>query len=392
MTSSELQSDGSTQLSRGNQESTTEESGDEYSIRWFRDADRDAFVELYNDTFGGGSDDWFEWKYVDNPRVSHVPILVADADGELAGARPQVPFLMNVGDETVLACRFGDTMVHPDHRRKGVFTRLTEHALDHYSQVETRFCFNCPNDLSRPGFLKAGGEIVANLPSFYRVQNPAALTPTKTDSALPRLAGQLATPAVGAYLEVVDRLFETPQDVTVTSHDDIPVDILTELADRGRPVGVHAVRDSAFLEWRYQNPRWDYRAYTASLDSLAVAAIVVGTQTDADGVTTTNVVDVLPGVGDATRDDALRALLDVVVTDYAGSDLLAYNGHAIPRRVLREAGFYFDGATPLAQVTSPTPLVAYDLSTGTDTPWQVGRRNLRNEDSWRLQYAELDAR
>lgn len=377
---------------RPSQRPTPDDSGVGYTIRWFTDTDRDAFVELYNDTFGGGSDDWFEWKYVDNPRASHVPILVADADGELAGARPQVPFLMNVGDETVLACRFGDTMVHPDHRRQGVFTRLTEHALDHYSQMETRFCFNCPNDLSRPGFLKAGGEIVAQLPSFYRVQNPAAVATAMADSSGVRIASQLATPAVGAYLDALDRRFESREGVSVTRHDDIPVEILTELADRGTPVGVHAVRDSAFLEWRYQNPRWDYQAFTATVDSLVVAAIVVGTETDANGVTTTNVVDVLPAVEDGTRADALRALLDVVITDYAGSDILAYNGHAIPRRILRDAGFHFDGATPLAQVTSPTQLVAYDLTDGTETPWQVGGLDLRKEDSWRLQYAELDAR
>lgn len=363
----------------------------EYTIRWYTDADRDEFVELYNDTFGGGSDDWFEWKYVDNPRVTHVPIAVADADGELAGARPQVPFRMCVGDETVLACRFGDTMVHPDHRRNGIFTRLTEYALEHYTRMDTRFCFNCPNDLSRPGFLKAGGEVVAHLPSYYRVQNPAAVATAMADTTRTRLAGQIASPAVDAYLGALDRRLRTNEDISVTSHDDIPTDVLAGLADRGSPVGVHAVRDAAFFEWRYRNPRWDYRAYTATTEAVDVAA-VVGTQTDANGVTTTNVVDVLPAVGDATRNDALRALLAAIVGDYAESDLLAYNGHAIPRSVLRAAGFRFDGATPLAQVTSPTKLVAYDLSHDHDSPWQVGGRDIRNEDSWRLQYAELDAR
>ena len=364
----------------------------DYSVRWFADSDRDAFVELYNETFGGGSDDWFQWKYVDNPRVSHVPILVADEDGELAGARPQVPFRMRVGDDVVLACRFGDTMVHPDHRRRGVFTRLTEHALEHYTQMETRFCFNCPNDLSRPGFLKAGGEVVAHLPSYFRVQNPAALATAIADSSPVQLASRLATPAIGAYLDTLDRRLLDREDVAVTKHDDIPISALTRLADRGAPTGVHAVRDAAFLDWRYRNPRWNYTAYTATIDALDVAAVVVGTQTDSDGVTTTNVVDVLPAVSDQTRDDALRALLAAVVADHAESDLLAYNGHAIPRSLLRDAGFHFAGAPPLAQVTTPTKLVAYDLSRPHQSPWIVGGRDLRNAESWRLQYAELDTR
>lgn len=363
----------------------------EYTVRWFDESDRDAFVALYDDTFGGGSDDWFEWKFLDNPRVSHVPILVADADGELAGARPQVPFLMHVGDETVLALRFGDTMVHPDHRRRGVFTRLTERALDHYTRMPPRFVFNCPNDLSRPGFLKAGGETVAHLPSYYRIQNPAALADSFGDADWLDVASRLVQPATRAYLSAKDRRRVDRDDVTVTRHDDVPIDTLARLDERGRPVGVTAVRDPAFLEWRYRNPRWAYRAYTASVDGFPAAALVTGTQTE-DGVTTTNVVDVLPAVGDGTRTAGLRALLDAVVDDHADSDLLAYNGHAIPGRVLRSAGFHRDDVPPLSTVTSPTTLVAYDLSRGDETPWRVGGRDLRRGDSWSLQYAELDAR
>lgn len=370
------------------------ESDDDYAVRWYEPGDRDAFLALYDDAFGGGSDEWFEWKYVDNPRVAHVPILVAERerDGAFAGARPQVPFLMRAGGEDVLAMRFGDTMVHPDHRRRGVFTRLTERALDHYASMPTRFCYNCPNDLSRPGFLKAGGEVVAHLPSYYRVQNPRALAGATRDGLTGGVLGRVASPPTGAYLAARDRLASPDSRVSVTRHADVPVDEFVALADGQPPGGVRAVRDEPFLDWRYRNPRWTYEAYTASAGGEPVVGVVTGTQTDEDGVTTTNLVDVCPAAGGDRWAAALDAILGAVTDDRASADLLAYCGNDVPRGVLHTHGFHFDGARPLSWVTSPTTLVAYDLSGDDGDPWRAGDVDLRDDRSWRLSYAELDAR
>ena len=364
------------------------ETAAEYTVRWFDPADREPFLDLYDETFGGGSEEWFRWKYVENPRVAHVPILVAAADGEFAGARAQVPFLMRSGDETVLAMRFGDTMVHPDHRRRGVFSRLTERALEHYGEMPVEFCYNVPNDLSRPGFLKAGGEIVADLPSFYRVQRPSALAQSAEFPL--SLAARAAAPVSQAYFRARDRLASVPEAVSVVEHAEIPVSLLASLYRRGHPPSVHAVRDEAFLDWRYQNPDWEYRAFSAGTNGRTDAAVVTGTQTDAEGVTTTNVVDVVPLAASDRRDRALRALLSTVTASFPDADLLAYCGTAIPRSVLAAHGFRHDGSFPLAQLTSPTQLVAYDI--GDDPDWSAGGVDIGEPNGWGLSYAELDAR
>jgi len=362
------------------------ETAADYTVRWYDPADREAFVSLYNDTFGGGSDEWFQWKYVDNPRTAHVPILVATADGELAGARAQTPFLMRAGDETALAMRFGDTMVHPDHRRKGVFSRLVERALNHYREMPVRFCYNVPNDLSRPGFLKAGGEIVSRLPSFYRVQNPQAFGSNREGPLA--TAARAVSPAAQAYLDVRDALADRPTNATVVRHTEIPVSLLRRLYERARPPTVHAVRDDAMLEWRYENPRWRYHAYAADVDGRPAAAVVTGTQTD-DGVTTTTLVDVLPLADAPGRETGLRALLSAVVADNADADLLAYCGRSIPDSLLRAHGFHRADGFLLDRATEPTRLVAYDLG---DEPWTLGDVDLSRDENWGLSYVELDAR
>ncbi|MFC6757485.1 hypothetical protein ACFQER_13440 [Halomicroarcula sp. GCM10025894] len=60
-----------------------------YDIRWYRAADRAQYIDLYADVLGSWqhSPEWFDWKYVSNPYVDHVPIVVATADGDLVGAR-----------------------------------------------------------------------------------------------------------------------------------------------------------------------------------------------------------------------------------------------------------------------------------------------------------------
>lgn len=366
------------------------DSEDPYRLRWFNPEDRAEFLDLYDEAFGGGSEAWFDWKYRETPYVSHVPVLVADADGELAGARPQVPFRMRAGGEETLALRFGDTMVHPDHRRRGVFSRLTERALDHYRGMAPRFCFNCPNDLSRPGFLKAGGEEVATLPSYYRVQDPAALAGER-DGTPGRVAGTVAGPVARAYARRCDRRASVPDDARVLGHADVPVDLLSRLYERAVPAGVHAVRDGEFLEWRYRNPTWDYTVYSAEVAGETTAALVTGTATE-DGVTTANLVDVYPLAGGRERREGLRALLSGVLQELSDADVVAYSGRTVPPSLLRERGFLPDTAPPLSAVANPTGLVAYDLSGPDGTPWSAGGVSLRDPNGWALSYAELDAR
>lgn len=366
-------------------------STESYTVRLFEPGDRDAFLSLYDDVFGGGSDEWFEWKYVENPATSHVPIFVAESStGELAGARPQVPFRMRAGDRTTLAFRFGDTMVHPDHRRRGVFTRLADRALDHYASMGASFGFNCPNAIARKGFVKVGGRVAGVVPSYYRVQNPEALLSSRRDSLLTRLAGALSTPGARAYLHTRDTLASPDRETHVFRHAGIPAARLAALGERNVPAGIHAIRDEPFFTWRYRNPDWTYEAYTASVAGTSVAGVVTGTQT-VDGTTVTNVVDVVPTAGDDRWTDALMALFSVVVRDNADADLLAASGRVVPRRVLASFGFHADGSLPLSPVTSPTQLVVYDVSDG-DPPWSVGSLDLADPSNWLLSFAELDAR
>ncbi|MFB9804071.1 GNAT family N-acetyltransferase [Haladaptatus pallidirubidus] len=93
---------------------------DGYVVRWYEERDLSGFLSLDRAVFGRNrSERWFRWKYVDNPYIDHVPVFVVEKDGEIVGTRPFLAFRMRTGSETVLALQPADTMVHPEHRRRG---------------------------------------------------------------------------------------------------------------------------------------------------------------------------------------------------------------------------------------------------------------------------------
>ena len=95
----------------------------DYGIRRFRPDDVDAFLELHRDAFGADHGrEWFAWKYEENPYVYHVPVFVAERAGDLVGARPFFALELSVNDGRHLALQPCDTMIHPDHRQRGLST------------------------------------------------------------------------------------------------------------------------------------------------------------------------------------------------------------------------------------------------------------------------------
>lgn len=363
---------------------------DRYAFRLFEPSDEEAFVSLYDETFGGGSEEWFEWKYTENPAAGYVPIVVATHDGELVGARPCVPFRMRVGDRTVEAVRFGDTMVHPDHRRRGLFTRMTRRMLEYYAALDPAFGFNHPNENSLPGYRTMGGRVVGRFPVAYRVQNPAALAGGRLDGPA-ALGVSAATPLARAYLDGRARLSLVPDSgITVTRHASTPAETLAALYEAGPPEGIHAERTPEFYEWRFRNPQWRYRTYVAH-DEGPVAGIVTGTRRVGDATVTT-LAEAVPMAGDGARREAFSTLVGRIVEDAADADLLAYSGRAIPEGVLAAAGFHGDDRPPLSWLARPNLLVAHELGGEVYPEWKVAGVNLLEPSNWSLSFCEQDAR
>jgi len=349
----------------------------QYTVRPYEPGDREGFLSLFSLVMDEPADEgWFDWKYAENPYTDQVPMIVATADDELVGARPLFALPVSVGGDREIGLQAGDLVVHPDHRRQGLFTRMSEVALDQYG--DDWLCFTFPNDRALAGYRKFGWEQLPERSTYYRVEDPASLARAQTDRRTIQLGSSLATPFVRGYYRLRDRRRSPPSSVTVKRRKNTPESVLADLYRESVPAGIHAVRDEQFYEWRFGNPDHSYSTYLAIEDGEPVAGIVVG-QSRAAGHTTTKLTDVVPLL--SPPEDALVALLDRILTDHSETDLFAAPP-VLPDAVLRRFGFHADNSFPLAFVTDRTNHVVHATgSRGID---------VTAAENWLLTFAEED--
>jgi hypothetical protein len=100
------------------------------------------------------------WKHVNNPFGPSLGV-VAESEGRIAGVRALMRWDLRTPSGEVLRClRPVDTATDPDFARRGIFTTLTEAAVDQATQDGFDLIFNTPNQSSGPGYLKMGWNAV----------------------------------------------------------------------------------------------------------------------------------------------------------------------------------------------------------------------------------------
>ena len=362
-----------------------------YEIDTFDPADRPAFCSLYEEVFGmGRSTAWFRWKFQENPAADHVSIVVARDGNDLIGCRSLLPMTVVVDGELRLAYQPCDTMVHPDHRRRGVFSRMNEAAVERYAHGEPAFFFNFPNAQSKPGNVEQGWHEVGTVPMYYRPQNAVAASrqlaaarrgPAATDWK-PSIVEGGTWPAISPVGDVQRAIDELLVERTMTVRRYVtPADApLESVYRRAVPDGIHAVRNEAFYDWRFDSPLYEYEAYVGFRNGEPTAAVVVS---PVGGCL--RLIDVLPRDVDAER-DGVEALLVRAFDDHGSTDEIGYVaafGDVLPRPL--RLRFYPDTRFPLSTLADPTSRSLLVR--------RLGELSIEDRpiDDWTLSWFDLDA-
>jgi hypothetical protein len=151
-----------------------------------------------------------------------------------------------------------DTATHPDYRGRGVFSRLTRHALEELQAEGVGFVFNTPNAQSRPGYLKMGWQPVGRVPIRARPRSGRALARLLRARAAAEKwssGSDCGRPAA----EVLGRTEDLTRLLGAVPHDD--------------PTALRTSKSPAYLAWRYGFAPLHYRAVLAGdrlEDGLAV--------------------------------------------------------------------------------------------------------------------------
>lgn len=271
-------------------------------IRPYQSGDEPAVLALLQASLGWVPDDdyrrFFRWKHSENP-FGVSPAWVATVGDTLAGFRVLLRWEFTYAGAPVRAVRAVDTATHPEFQGRGIFSKLTRHALAEIEDDGVGFVFNTPNEQSRPGYLKMGWQIVERVPIALRVTSPAALARTARARVAAEKWSQPATAGLAAPEVLADRAL-----------------VAKLLASQPAPGGLSTHRTPEFLAWRYGFDSLHYRAIPAT-PSLEDGFAIVRMRRRGRALEAT-VADVLVAGG---RDDlaaaALRRAARVTGADYA---------------------------------------------------------------------------
>lgn len=360
---------------------------DSYTVRWFQNGDLDAFLELYQSVMGRTKTEaWFDWKYIDNPYTDHIPIVVAEDESKLVGARGFLAIGMRKGKNEYIAYQPCDTMVHRDHRRQGLFTEMTEAAINRYKDSDVDFFFNFPNDKSKRGNLKLGWQVVGNTSEYYRIENLERLISSFTDHRLFRAIAACGGPLYRQWHTAQGYFSGNSPSISVERHmnEEYSIRNVLEFYREGSIERFHASRDVKFFNWRLDNPEWKYEIYTVCHEGRSQGAAIIGHQRK-DSIKTVNFMDYLP-LQMETDPSIFRSLYTAVQTYHPDADIYVASGTTFSEDVLKGLGFLKKSKFPMNRFASSTSVIARTLSDG----WRIDGTDIREHDNWMLTLIEHD--
>jgi len=362
----------------------TDDQDPDYAVRRYRPDDAADVLSLFERVWGTDrGEDWLAWQYESSPYTDDPSMFVADAGDEVVGARPYIPFPTRAAAVDYTAILLHNAMVHPDHRRRGLFTRMTQRTVAAQSDGDAAFLFNFARETSAPGYRKMAFQPVGRGPyKDLRIHSPGAFVRERLRAPLGTVAGSVADAAMDGYLSVRDRMRSTPPRApSVERRPGIDATALTTCYEHDPPDRLHTRRETPLLEWMADDPHWAYETYVAGDDP--VAAVLVRTERDGSGGPV--VVDAVPP--GETQANALRALLGAVVDDYRAAPTIAVTGPVVkqrlfPRSVLSAFGFVSTARPLLSRVTEgPDTMFVGPVRESYALP---GVGDVRDPDAWEI--------
>jgi GNAT superfamily N-acetyltransferase len=327
-------------------------------VRPYDQADEPAVLDLLTAALGGGpsgsrSPEFFRWKHLENP-FGRSLLLVAETEGKVVGLRAFMRWRFVSGEGSVRAARAVDTVTHPDHQGKGIFSKLTREAVE-LLRSDTDLIFNTPNGQSGPGYLKMGWRAVGQMPIRIRVRRPIGfakgLGSARSIEARPSRGIDVQAPLAADLLDesIVRPLLED----AATTDDRFSTPMSAE-----------------YLLWRYARSPLEYRAI--ALDSgSGVRGVAIFRVRPRGTLWEASVSDLLVRRGD---DAAMRTLLDRVCAAAAIDHATCHFPERSPastaarsRRFFRSPrGGLFFTVNPLSpQLDRAADIDAWALSLGT---------------------------
>ncbi len=193
----------------------------------------DDYLDVVEDTFqylhGQDSRAYIKWKYYDNPYTEYPLSILALYNDKVVGFRGYMATKWQVENtelDILVAC---DTVVHPDHRMKGLSIAMGEKASDEYGSTYQAMLNFTSGLTSTPGYTRLG-----------------------------------FVPLIEKKYMMIKQQQMKSSGVIECSSDNIPESI------HGKKISIK--KDSRFFGWRFNNPKAKYRFYHKNNDYIIVGS------------------------------------------------------------------------------------------------------------------------
>jgi GNAT superfamily N-acetyltransferase len=228
----------------------------DYQIRAMTSNDIEAILDLLQISLNTPgiprTKEFWIWKHIQNP-FGASPGLVAEANNRIIGLRVFLLWKWKSGNVEISAARAVDTVVHPQWRGKGVFSRLTSTLLEDLGSRGVHFIFNTPNVASKKGYLKLGWQVVRRLPLLFRPLKPF------------RIARNFILKSSGESVTYGNVETEPPGTDLWKNLPGCATD---------QDLRLHTIRNKEFMTWRYQNiPGFHYEIRYRQRENIATIGI-----------------------------------------------------------------------------------------------------------------------
>lgn len=233
-----------------------------WTMRAYEEGDEEQIRGLFELVFGQELEaSRWSWQYREN-YTDTIIITVAEGDGrELAGQYALRPTRMKIGDETRLGTLSLDTMVHPNYRRQGMFTKLAERTYEVAAKQGIPLTYGFPNQNSYRGFVGKLDwvDLCGRIPIFVKVLNTRnVLSKRIGNKRLLSAATLLSQPSL-AVLYQLKNGGDLPlgYDLNKVSRFDDRLD--TFWVEASTAYKILVARDTTYLNWRFvENPTEEY--------------------------------------------------------------------------------------------------------------------------------------
>ena len=345
--------------------------------------DCQQFLTLYEAVHGIEKPvEWFTWKYVDTPEIDHIPIIGAFDDGILIGVRPLFVIPLRDRSWEGLGLEQSDAMVHPAYRRQGIFSELVTQTIERYETEENAVFFSFPNAASWGAYRKLGWQRVGPVNEGFNFHRIGSLGAER--GKLPQKLARVAD-TIGNGFETLSRVGSPPPaGIQTDIVDGVPAKRIASLARRSQPLTIHTNRTRSFLEWRFDNPDWDYTTCIGTVNGTDTAALIVGTGVKNGIGQITRIVDIIPVTGDRLWERTIDWLLEEVRRIHATSTVFVVPADRVPKQIRRRNGFISDRTEPLHRFSAETDLVIRPVTEGS-IPERLTQR-----EAWSPTFIEYD--